>query len=563
MAVNLILRFDESLLTGNRAPSPKTAVELADGAGGPLGPASARADMLAGAKDRLSYVLALVPRQATVELPSYRQAPKFSLTFAFRDFPIDPRAIRAASVEVYLGTVAASDWARGMRGAVDGGRLASQLVQSPESLMLVGLVNSISSSHTEKGSEVRMEGMGLQSLFLSLNVAAETFSAITSDRPVNEVVAQVLEKVGLSKKVPVRVQSEDWPSGVLPPVPREVLTRSSLGATGKKPQLGMKGDPNATKAWDVITNLCYLVGAIPYFIGHELWIRPTRSIFTQKNAGITRDTPFRGGRPRTIRGPNNKSVDISFRKMVYGRNLLNFTLERKFFTEGTLPTLRIVSVDTSSKEKGARRRLEVFYPPEAEKEARASFVAPSGSDSTTNVITLSVPGIKDKVRLQEIARQVYEEVARGELGGSFSSKDLASLGGDNEDADILRLRPGDAVEFVVDGAGLQSLPPVVSELSAEAAKSVQEAVEAVAARLGGRRDLAEVLVGTARGRFQGLQNIFRVATVRYAWEVGTGISVDADFQNYVTARSDVEGSTDVSELGDFPTAFMSTNERTG
>lgn len=562
VAANLILRFDEALLAGNRAPSPRTATELAAVQGGPTGAASARADMLSGAKDRLSHVLAVVPRQASLELPSYRQAPKFSLTFAFRDFPIDPRAIRAASVELYVGTVSSENWARGMRGEVDGGRLASQLVQTPENLMLVGLVNSIAASHSDKGSEVTMEGMGLQSLFLAMNASAETAASINTDKPITEVVTQILEKAGLAKRVPVRYQEEDWPEGLPRPIAPAIADRASKGASGQEtPRLQLKGDSNSTKVWDLITHVCTLVGAIPYFIGHELWIRPARSIFTQKNAGITRDTPFRGGRPRTIRGADNKPVDFAFRKMVFGRNLLSFSLERKFFTEGTLPTVRVISVDTSSPEKGGKRRLEVTHPPEEEAKARTSFVAPSGSDSTTNVITVSVPGIKDKVRLKEIALQLYEEIARGEMGGGFSSKDLASLGGDNEDADILRLRPGDAVEFVVDGAGFQGLPPVVSELTTEASQSVQEAVDSVAARLGGRRDLAEVLVGTARGRFQGLQNVFRVANVRYTWDTASGIAVDADFQNYVTARSDAGGAQDITEAGDFPSAFSSTNQR--
>src|SRR5262249_8859335 len=123
-----------------------------------------------------------------------------------------------------------------------------------------------------------------------------------------------------------------------------------------------------------------------------------------------------------------------------------------------------------------------------------------------------------------------------------SSKDLASLGGDNEDADILRVRPGDACEFLVDSTGVQGLPPVVSELNTEAAASVQEAANKLAQRLGGRNDLAQLLVGVARGQFQKLQNVFRAENVKYTWGASDGIAVDFDFKNYIEARYDVTPS---------------------
>ncbi|MBU6430465.1 MAG: hypothetical protein KGR26_15720, partial [Cyanobacteria bacterium REEB65] len=69
---------------------------------------------VAGARDKLSFVTKVVPKQCSVELPSYRQAGKFSMTVDFRDIPLDPRQIRAIGVELHLGTVSAQDFARGV-----------------------------------------------------------------------------------------------------------------------------------------------------------------------------------------------------------------------------------------------------------------------------------------------------------------------------------------------------------------------------------------------------------------------------------------------------------------
>jgi hypothetical protein len=350
-------------------------------------------------------------------------------------------------------------------------------------------------------------------------------------------------------KIEVLVKASEWPGGVVPRLTGlGELTRTNKGADGTKPQSSVDADPNAMGVWDVITKYCFLVAGLPYFIGHKLWIRPSRSIFEQKNVGFEGDTPFKDGLPREIKA-GQQTVQAKFRKMVYGRNLQTFKLERKFGGV-TVPTVRVVAVDTSSAARGQDRLLTVEYPEKGDK-ARVTRVDPSGNEKATDFLNVPVKGINDKVRLLAIAKQVYEEVGRGELGGSASTKDLASLGGDNGDTDLLRLRPGDAMEFLVDSAGLQGIPPVASELNRQAAESDQKLTDSISARLGLSNDLAKVLVGTARGRFQGLQNVFRVTNAKYTWDVSQGIAVDFSFQNFITARSDVErsGTVDPAAAG--------------
>jgi hypothetical protein len=576
VAARLTIRFDEALLTGSSTPAPQTpdqgAAASVKEAAAKSHASAARLVAAAGTRQRatmfdvnadgLSHVLAIVPTQASFELPTVRQAPKFSMTFAFRDFPVDPRAIRAVGVEVFLGVVTGQDFARGIRGEVDRGRLASQISTETSNLMLVGLVDNFTMRHTDKGSEVMMDGRGLQGLLLDKKVSSAQLQQLDLSKPLDEVVRQLLRTIPQGGKIPVVAapdetaqEPRDWPNGVPSPSAKELVTRSNQGLQGDKAQMPMKGDPGQTSVWDVITNLCFVVGAVPYFIGHQLWIRPVRSLFDQANAGSSGTTPFKGGATRSVKTAAGGSLDIQYRKMVYGRNLSNFQMERKF---GGTPTsvVKVVSVDTSSSFKGKSRLLEAEWPEAKETKARTTRVDPSGKQAASEVVTIPLPGFSDKTRMREVARQIYEEIGRGELGGSASTKDLASLGGDNADTDLIRLRPGDAVEFLVDAAGLQGVPPVVSELNAEAAQSDMAAVEDLKRRLGMDARLAQVLVGTSRGRFQRLQNVFRVANVKYSWALESGIGVDFDFHNYVTARSDVEGPSvqdaTVTQVGSTP-----------
>ena len=571
VAAKMVIRFDEALLTG-KTPDPtlpqdnaKTVSSINSSAhaaalaavnpsdlGQSGGEASDKPALLKGSGNRLSHTLIIVPKTASIELPSYRQAPKFSMTFNFRDFPVDPRAIRALSAEIYIGVVPADNFARGMLGQHDGGRLASQLAINLDNLMLVGVADNLTTSHTEKGSEVMVDGRGLQGMLLDAKIHADQLKELNLDQSIKAVVEQILGKDAQSKAIPVRIVEAEWPNGVPKPSAPELVSRELKGQDGSKSKNPMKGDPNQVAVWDVITRLCDVCGAIPYFIANNLWIRPVKSIFDQKNAGYAGhgDTPFNGpngkGRPRTIKLAD-RQLDVSYRKMVYGRNLLHFKLERKF-GGAKVPVVQCVSIDNS---KPAKERLIIGeWPPKEEKSARSSAVDPSGEQARSEPLRIPVPGIIDKPRLISIARNIYNEVGRGELGGSGNTKDLASLGGDNADADIIRLRPGDAIEFAVDASGVQSFPPVVSELTRQASASPAELSKSIQKRLGMDKDLADVLVGTSRGKFAALQDVFRVANVKYAWDLEAGIAVDFDFQNYITARYDFDKSGTTSEIDD-------------
>lgn len=541
VATRLTIRFDEALLTG-KTPAPTTVEEEAA--------SSDSVAALVGAGDRLSHTLTIVPKTANIEIPSIRQSPKFSMNYAFRDLPIDPRAVRSASVEIYIGAVSSDNFARGMLGQLEGGRLASQLIVKPENLMLVGTVDNITTEHTSKGSEVKIDGRGLQGLLLDAKAHADQLQKLNLNQTVDEVVRQLLGMDPHGKVIRdfVRVRSEEWPKGLIPiPADPSLLTRVNKGQQGDKANLPMKGDSNQVGVWDVITNLCSIVGAVPYFIGNYLWIRPAKSIFTQRYAGKSEDqngnklentvpTPFKDGKPRHIELGDSDSIDVSYRKMVFGRNLINFKMERKFGGV-KVPTVKVVSMTDA---KGPNKKIEAEWPPVAETKARTTSVSADGKKSQTDQLVIYRPGIKSKDLLLLVAEQIFNEVGRGEMGGSASTKDLASLGGDNSDTDMLTLRPGDAIEFAADAGGLASVPQIVSELNRQTSASPEELTRGLTEKLGFDKDLASVLVGTSRNEFAGLQNVFRISNVKYSWDIASGIGVDFDFQNYVEARYDFQ-----------------------
>jgi len=578
--VNLRVRFDESLKVSNRdLPGPLTLADplvqrraafpsldqvMAD-VGRPL--------VMGAPQDDMSYILNRLPKEASVDLSGYRQAGKWSLTFDYRDFPIDPRAVRSMAVEIHLGAVPPADFAEGMV-RIDprvGRRSVLQTrvngVMREDTLLVMGTADSIHSEWASQGSWVKMEGRDLRGIFLDAAARPDLLSKLDLRRPIDQVVEQILSQHAFGGSVRVVVNEDDWPDRKVPsPGEAQDMTRVNMGAAGSAPNMRPQGDPHKLSVWDIITSYCYLVGAIPYFVGQRLRVRPARSLYDyQKKAGFDPGvpTPFAGGKQRTVdteQGPRR----INLRQMVFGRNIERLEFERKL--AGTkVPVVEVVSLDTSSETRGRGKLLIVRYPPpdpsdtpsvgempasepvpasneeagQSSAGAANTSVAPSGGAVDRQVIRIPVAGIRSKERLRRIAQDIYEEIGRGEMGGKIQTKSLASFGGGNSDPDLLFLRPGDPIELLFDARSLQSSPPLASDITdVEARLPFDEAVRQLTERLGDA-NLARVLVATSRGQVDKLQSFFRVANVHFGFSADSGVDIAFDFQNYVESRYNV------------------------
>ena len=533
LVINLALRLDE----GPTSASPKTIRELADAGTAPPASTEEPDVLIKDTTDNLSHILGIVPYAASVELPSYRQAGTFSITLAFRDLPLDPRVIRALGVDVHLGTVDAGRFGDGMT-QVPVGKRPSILDAIDENLLVSGTADTIDVEHGRRGSLVHIEGRDLRGIMLDASLDSRSLAQVDLSKPIDQVVAQILNLVPQGAAIPVDVKASEWPGGSVPsPGVQGDLTRVNTGCQGDRQVPTAKGNANTLKFWDIITQYCFLVGGIPHFVGKRLRIRPARSLFDAQLQEETFDTnvptPFANGARRRVSQPLvSTDQEFAFRRIVYGNDIDTLRFERKL--GGTkVPVIEVVSVDTSSEERGEARLLIAQHPPETDADRRQTSEGPGGATPQTDVLRIPVPGIRSKERLAEIAKDLFEEIGRQEIGGSVETRSLASFGGTNQDPDLLTLRPGDPIELLVDGSGLNALPPPISELTNEAARSIEEQVREVAQRIGDET-LARALVNANRGTT--LQRVFRTSNVRFDWDKETGVSIAFDFQNYVEAR---------------------------
>lgn len=568
--VNFKLRFDESvveellvaMITGEL---PLSMDDMSKASDAPAIGISSSPTMTRESPP-FSFVMGRVPTHASIELPGYRQAGQFDIEVPFKHLPIDPQTVRAGAVEIYLGTVEAQAFASGMsleassanlfgRGSVLRTRdAAGQPIQ--KNLVMVGLIDEWTVEHGDKGSVAKMRGRDLRGALIDTPVATtpeETekfFDKMNMTEDIVGVVQAILAMNPLFAEIQVKTNDAEWPDGEIPsPASDAAVPRHRKGAKGDKKRKASSGKSSVGELhlWDLIIRECYLVGAIPYFEGTDLWIRPARSIFDQKRAGADpakNPTPFAGGKKRTKDEISGKEMEpLAVRKLVYGRDTKVMTFDRKFGGYQRPKIVRVITVDQSSDARGQDRTLVAQWPPEDKTKAQVTRVSPGADASQTEFLNIPVCGIRDKDQLLEIAKAVFEEIGRGELGGSCESPNCASFGGDNKDPDLLRLKPGDGVEFSVDTRALTQTAPLITTLTDSQRQPLGKVIKELT-DLTGDRLLAKTIAASARSARA--QRFFRVSNVKYSWTNTSGIKVVFDFQNYVVARNEA-GSVSTSD----------------
>lgn len=574
--VNLRVKFDEAYT----APEDIPTYGPDDVAKGVV-PLPPQAGMVvnAAANKEGSHLIGRVPIKASVELQGVRKPGKFTLTFDYRVLPIDPRLVRSTAVEIYMDSVAASDFATGVVGPtianearvsqLTAAQRTSALRPSASNLVLQGLVDSWRVEHSANGSIAIMEGRDMTGMFLNTPITPKMVADLKLDQRIDWVVRDIVQQMdGWAHKINVTAAPDaTWPGKKIPElayfteldvsVPR--VRRSAKTGKVLRRSAGAKADK--INFWDLVTRYCGFVGAVPYFAvqpvadappGQSLYkptimIAPQRSLYDAYSANYTRTpAPFAGGANRV----DDQGIEFKVRRLMFGRNIEDLNIERKY--QGiTARAVRVVCYDTGSSNRGARRLLQaisterrtfaeeqgVAIAKDAEAAGR-SGVTPSGEYGAKDVMTIQVNGVKDQKQLQQIADGLYNEIMRGETGGNVKTRSLSSFGAGNEDPDLIRIRPMDGIAILVDSRLLSQRAPSVSPLTDEWKKSAAE-WEAQLTKEMGDPNLAKAIVVTTRNSLIAYNMTYRVNAVRFDWDIKSGVSIALDFHNYIIPRNSI------------------------
>lgn len=490
---------------------------------------------------RKTKTIDVVPEHVEIEMNGYRAADTCTVKIPFRNLPVDPRMARACLVQVFLGTVEARDFSAGNRNWVAEGRPAASgtpsLVkaygmQGVQNLRFVGYVDEWHVKYDDDGDTISLKMRDFTGVMLDIELAAEVLKTVNYNQTLDRVVRDILK---LHKSTAnMAVEPETASSDTTIPTARNPADtpRVMLGKDGKSPKVPPPM-ADSIKMWDLVADVCNKsAGWIAYVDLDRVVIRPPNApVPDSKN---TLQQPLSAFR-RVIPGYESLG-ETSIRVVVYGKNIEKLELERKM--AGFPPTgVSIVSYDCDS-----RTRIVGSFPSAADLKAKGSpqkstgvKVKSAGKVGEVTYRTFFYPGLRSEKAAYEIARQVYEQMGLQELQGSLQTQDLASLGGDNTDPDILSLKSGDAIRILVAPGDTNRDRRLISQMN-DLAKKGRSELAAFLVGLGFGADIADVIAEKWKQKDQ-FASVFYVRNVRHTFDAGDGYSCSMDFVNYIPVRS--------------------------
>ena len=449
----------------------------------------------------------LVPLRATLNRNGPRMADTLSLSIAFRDLPLDPRAIRSIAVQYWLGCITPEQLANEAVGKIVTpcpDTFLDTYGRMRENLRFQGFVDDFEVTLNEGAPEVSLECTDNTRILLDQDSPMKL--TVSADKPIDEAVADYLANfpqfIGLSV--------EYRPGGVKIP-----SLATALAKTAFKPKLGPppagSGGAGKMSVWDYLTDISGALGLLVRFEGTTVIFQRPRTFYTGRGKARP-DDPFSG---RIL--PSGR--EINTRLLVYGRNVNELGFKRRFSRNIS----NNIEVRCYSPRLG--KTLVVRYPSTDQKDRQTKPTPGDKTDEKWRVVT--VHGIEDEPTLRVIAQGVYEQLGRAELTGKIVTQNLGSFGGSNTDPDLLDVQAGDSVQVEVqrDEPGLATMGGNVN--AGQAASLLEQVGYPSSFAAAYQNTIANV----------GLPSTFRVRTAAFDWDIEQGVTVDFEVVNYVEVRA--------------------------
>lgn len=366
------------------------------------------------------YDLPILARRVTVNINDYRSADTFSAEIDYKNFPFDPRSIRACGVSIFM---------KDMGKLYNPDNSLNQIQPQKDSAVFVGFVDEESMSFDDQKRTVNFEGRDFTSILIDTPFSKGT---VNLEQPVDEVIRQILAELVATQRLELDNRVEE----ALPVI--AAFSESKDGQTSRKNV--RKGE----SYWDVIQDIVQRAGLIAYIELDRLVISKPRVLYDKQK----------------------------IRPFTYGKNISQFELKRKL---GRRKNFNIV---VRGLVLGEKRVEEARIPLEAtdawaqetgivQKEVKLPEIGPDGAPIPEDqakpapYIAFLIPNVSSKTQLLEIGQQIYEEIGRQQIEGSFETKDMSlcvkKSEGSHEDFSILKLRNGTPVSIEIEQGDLEGV----------------------------------------------------------------------------------------------------------
>lgn len=480
--------------------------------------------------DEYTHVIgSVIPRSAKWGANGVRQADTLALTFKYIDLPFDPRCIRSAAVEFYLGTVPADEYSRGLAGEtrIVTTMLATGMNVDEEPLNVVpdeyvdptgqqrtnqrfqGWVDTWDVEWDDAGEPtVKLDCRDNVSLLIDQDSPPQLH--IDPAKPVDEAVANYL--ANFPQFLGLKVQY--LPVSEKAPTLGDALSKSAFQPQqGPPPGKGAAPAQGAQKnsVWDYLTDVTGMLGLILRLEGTTVIIQRARTLMGSQYT-VRPDDPYQ---PRDL--PSGRA---EVRRFIYGRNIASMRFGRKYAKSKTQ------NIEVRCYLPRRKKTLTARYPVKGQ----ALHNASPGDGKSQSWLVFRVSGIEDEAVLQIVAQTLYDSIGRNELAMSIKTRNLSSFGGGNLDPDVLDMKAGDPFEVLVnrDEDEFNSFTVIENLLAA------QQRAEQFLQVLGYSGELASAYAKSYAS--VQLPTVFRLKALGVDWSIDDGVELNLQGINYITVR---------------------------
>lgn len=319
----------------------------------------------------------VIPRSAKLERNDVHTADRLTITVDFREFPFDPRLVRAATVTYYAGNT---------RG--------EELPLTRSTLRFLGVVDTPESYLSEDAQTVTFECRDYTAVLLEKRATPQM--AVALDRPLDVVLRELLATLPGA-----------WGQTITPTLeaPPDVDIAWPIVPGGGRTKARLPVEPKDT-LWSVIRRVVEAQGLVAFIDLDNLVVSPSRTL-----------------------GPTGALLDAPRLHVVFGENLADLRLKRAMNNRG-----RPVVLAQYDPRTGDTTRSEW---PRPEDRARAGRTRARGrqdvvvrrtggaqvTDHDDSAEEFVVTGDRTGEQLSLLAESIHRKRNQFELEGSFTTHD--------------------------------------------------------------------------------------------------------------------------------------------
>lgn len=438
-----------------------------------------------------SYSLKVLAKRVNVHLNDYTHADTFDMEIDYKNFPFDPRAIRACGVTISL---------EDMQGKHELNGDFKQIKPNDDNTIFVGFADEESITLNDTARTVKLEGRDYTAILIDRKYTSGT---IDLAQPLDFILIKLFSEIPEFTRL---IANPTFFDNRVKLITLPVLA-AYTSTIGKNPQNGTKRSQIKDESyWDVIQDLVSRAGLIAYM---EL----DRFVITN---------------PRTLYDANKA------RKFVYGKNIKNLEFKRQLGRKKNF-NIQVISLSLTNKitpvieavipkEATIAWSLETGIPLETVKIPTMNPDGSAGTPKEAPTLTFRIDNVVNKEKLIEQGEKIYEELGRQQIEGSFSTRDMEVPSGGlgfETCSDVLKIRIGTPISIKIDQADLDGI----------------NSADGVPGRLKYLLDrcydplLAQIIATTLND--QRLTSPFYTKAVHFSMDAATGLDIKIDFLNFI------------------------------